>query len=110
MKTKLAITALALTLSTSAVAANTQGDVVTCEAVREGSQSIMEIRQRGYSLDTALSTDSHFFDDITAKAYTYPVFKDTPMQAEALVSFGGQMYLTCMSGGMEYDGNVLKLL
>lgn len=105
MKIKLAITALSLTLSTSAMAYNPQGSDEFCEDIRVGAQNAMEFRQRGYGLDVATSIDSTFFDPITVEAYRYPIFPETNVKAKIIMAFGDQIYLTCMSGGIEFDDN-----
>jgi len=105
MKTKLAIAALALTLSNSVVAYNPQGSDEFCEDIRVGAQNAMEFRQRGYGLDVATSIDSSFFDPVTVEAYHYPIFPDTYVKAKIIMAFGDQVYLSCMSGGIEFDAN-----
>lgn len=112
MKIKLAISALALTLSTSAMAYNFQGDDMLCEHVREGSQDVMEFRQRGNSLDKALSPGSAVFSEaITIEAYTYPIVQGITNKVDSIINFGSAMYRVCMAGYMEYDeAGDMKLL
>lgn len=105
MKTKLAIAALALTMSAPAMAFNPEGNVGLCESIREAAELDMELRQIGSSIETALSAPNDITSAIAVKAYTYPIFPNTTAKAKAIEAFGGYMFLTCMAGGMEFDEN-----
>lgn len=109
MKTKLAIAALGIALSAPVMAYNPEGNVSMCETVREGGHNAMESRQRGLTIDKALVGVSSL-RNITLKAYSYPTFPDIDTKAKAIQDFGGQMFLSCMSGGMEFDDNDVIIL
>ena len=101
MKTKLAITALALTLSVPVMADDSpQDDLTFCEEVAVGAEAGMIMRQAEMPFAEVYLSNKPF-QHINTLAYDWPLV--SPLAADFVAkAFGQQMQLRCEMEGMRW--------